>query len=80
MSGASSGTGLAGNRTHGTIRGRDTYGTTAVIAVEAATRLATGDTKSGVLAAAQAFDPAGFLDTLADHGLDWTIQETATVD
>ncbi|MGH8880693.1 MAG: saccharopine dehydrogenase family protein, partial [Stackebrandtia sp.] len=68
-----------GHHTRGTIRGRDTYGTTAVIAVEAAMRLATGDITAGVLTAAQAFDPVGFLDALSDHGLSWTIQETKTM-
>ncbi|MBF6132169.1 saccharopine dehydrogenase NADP-binding domain-containing protein [Nocardia otitidiscaviarum] len=62
-----------GQRTRGVIRGRDTYGTTAVAAVEAARRLAAGDTAAGVLAPAQAFDPADFLETLSDRDLTWTL-------
>lgn len=51
------------------MRGTDTYGSTAVIAVEAARRLAAGDAPAGVLAPAQAFDPAGFLGFLAGRGI-----------
>lgn len=68
-----------GQQTRGVIRGRDTYGTTAVVAVEAARRLAVGDTPAGVLTPAQAFDPAGFLESLSDHDLSWTIEATSTV-
>lgn len=68
-----------GLQTRGMIRGTDTYGTTAVVAVEAARRLATGNAAAGVLTPAQAFDPADFLATLSEHGLDWTIQTTSTV-
>lgn len=53
--------------------GTDTYGTTAVIAVEAARRLVTDGAVSGVLTPAQAYDPAGFLDFLAPHGISWAI-------
>ncbi|MBB5916666.1 short subunit dehydrogenase-like uncharacterized protein [Nocardia transvalensis] len=67
-----------GNHIRGIVRGTDTYGTTAVIAAEAATRLAAHDTAPGVLTAAQAFDPADFLRTLSDHDLHWTITEPAT--
>ncbi|WP_280494804.1 hypothetical protein [Nocardia asiatica] len=49
-----------GQQTRGVIRGRDTYGTTAVAAVEAARRLTAGDSAAGVRTPAQAFDPAGF--------------------
>ncbi|WP_328390317.1 saccharopine dehydrogenase family protein [Nocardia sp. NBC_00416] len=68
-----------GLRTRGVIRGRDTYGTTAVAAVEAARRLAAGNTAAGVLTPAQAFDPADFLETLSGRDLSWTIEATLTV-
>lgn len=61
-----------GLRCRGVVRG-DTYGTTATIAVEAARRLVARPPKPGVLAAAQAFDPADFLDFLGSHELRWTI-------
>lgn len=63
-----------GRKTRGVIRGRDTYGTTAVIAVEAARRLASGSSPTGVRAAAEVFDAVGFLDALTGHHLTWTIQ------
>jgi short subunit dehydrogenase-like uncharacterized protein len=58
----------------GVVEGRDPYGTTAVIAVEAARRLLTDGARAGVLAPAQAYDPAGLLDFLAPHGVRWTVQ------
>ena len=64
-----------GRVVRGTVQGADTYGITAVIAVEAARRLATDGARPGVLAPAQAFDPAGFLGFLAGHGLRWTIDQ-----
>ena len=63
-----------GLQTRGVVRGSDTYGTTAVVAVEAARRLAAGNAAAGVLTPAQAFDPADFLAMLSEHGLSWTIQ------
>ncbi|MGW5383313.1 saccharopine dehydrogenase NADP-binding domain-containing protein [Nocardia sp. NPDC003963] len=68
-----------GRRTRGIIRGRDTYGTTAVAAVEAARRLSAGHTAAGVRTPAQAFDPADFLEALSGHDLGWTIEATTTV-
>jgi short subunit dehydrogenase-like uncharacterized protein len=62
-----------GRSARGVARGPDTYGTTAVIAVESALRLADGDAPAGVLAPAQAFDAAGFLDILAPHGVRWSV-------
>jgi len=62
-----------GRSARGVVTGPDTYGTTAVIAVEAARRLATGSAEPGVLAPAQAFDPTDFLDFLAPHGIAWNI-------
>lgn len=65
--------GRDGRSARGVVTGPDTYGTTAVIAVEAARRLATGSAEPGVLAPAQAFDPTDFLDFLAPHGITWNI-------
>jgi short subunit dehydrogenase-like uncharacterized protein len=67
--------GTSGRRARGIVRGSDTYGTTAVIAVESARRLVTDSAGPGVLAPAQAYDPAGFLDCLAPYGIRWTIEE-----
>jgi short subunit dehydrogenase-like uncharacterized protein len=55
------------------VEGPDPYGTTAVIAVEAAVRLARDGAEPGVLAPAQAYDPATFLDALAPAGVRWTL-------
>src|SRR5262249_53739617 len=49
------------------------YGTTAVIAVEAAGRLVADSAKPGVLTPAQAYDPTSFLNLLAPHAITWTI-------
>lgn len=64
-----------GRRARGVVRGTDTYGTTAAIAVECACRLAAGTAKPGVLAPAQAFDAADLLDHLTARGLTWSIEE-----
>jgi NAD(P)-dependent dehydrogenase (short-subunit alcohol dehydrogenase family) len=46
-------------------RGRDIYGISSPLAVEAATRVVSGEvTSTGVVSAGQAFDAAGFLDAL----------------
>jgi short subunit dehydrogenase-like uncharacterized protein len=66
-------TGADERRIRGAVQGPDTYGTTAVIAVEAARRLGTDGAAAGVLTPAQAFDPAGFLAFLAPHGISWAI-------
>jgi hypothetical protein len=66
-------TGVDGHAVRGLLTGADTYGTTALIAVEAARRLTVDGAKAGVLAPAQAFNPVDFLDFLASHGLRWTI-------
>ncbi|HEY2671460.1 MAG TPA: saccharopine dehydrogenase NADP-binding domain-containing protein [Rugosimonospora sp.] len=66
-------TGADGQRARGAVRGPDTYGTTAVIAVEAARRLVTDSAKPGVLTPAQAYDPTSFLNFLAPHGISWAI-------
>lgn len=70
-------TGPGGEHLRGIVRGPDTYGTTAVIAVEAAHRLVAADAQHGVLAPAQAFDPASFLDFLGHHGITWAITDPA---
>jgi short subunit dehydrogenase-like uncharacterized protein len=59
------------------VRGCDTYGTTAVIAVEAARRVIADGARPGVLTPAQAYDPASFLDFLAGHGIRWSIDSPA---
>ncbi|ASR35733.1 saccharopine dehydrogenase [Prauserella marina] len=62
-----------GHVVRGLVQGTDTYGTTAIIAVEAARRLAAHGAEPGVLAPAQAYDAAGFLGFLTGHGLHWDI-------
>ncbi|WP_020673927.1 saccharopine dehydrogenase family protein [Amycolatopsis nigrescens] len=66
-----------GRTARGTVRGHDTYGSTAVIAVEAARRLVADGAEPGVLAPAQAYDPTSFLAFLAPHGISWTISVSA---
>ncbi len=66
--------GADGRRARGVVSGPDTYGATAVIAVESARQLATQDARPGVLAPAQAFDPAGFLDFLTRYQASWSIE------
>lgn len=66
-----------GQAIRGLVQGNDTYGTTAAIAVEAARRLAADGAKPGVLAPAQAFDAADFLEFLMLHGLRWSISVSA---
>ena len=56
------------------VKGHDLYGVTAAACAEAAQRLtAMGEPRSGALAPAEAFDPAGFLDALAGY-LTWRIE------
>ena len=62
----------------GIVQGHDTYGITAVIAVEAAPRLVADGAKPGVLAPAQAYDPISFLTFLTPHGIRWTITVSDT--
>jgi short subunit dehydrogenase-like uncharacterized protein len=57
----------------GYAEGTNTYRFTAIAAAEAAVRLATGGVQPGVLAPSQAFDPAGVLDSLAPHGVRWSV-------
>jgi short subunit dehydrogenase-like uncharacterized protein len=67
-------TGVDGRRARGVVSGPDTYGATALIAVESARQLAGQDARPGVLAPAQAFDPAGFLDFLTGYRTSWSIE------
>ncbi|HET6743220.1 MAG TPA: saccharopine dehydrogenase NADP-binding domain-containing protein [Kribbella sp.] len=59
----------------GVVEGVDTYGTTAVIAVEAARRLGAGGQRPGALAPSEAFEAADFLGRL---GLRWSIGKSVT--
>ncbi|MDT3400490.1 saccharopine dehydrogenase NADP-binding domain-containing protein [Streptomyces sp. B1866] len=68
-------TGRDGRRARGEVRGRDTYRTTALVAVEGAYRLVTRGAPAGVLAPAQAFDAVSFLDFLAGHGAVWSVAD-----
>lgn len=63
-----------GTRARGWVTGTDGYRHTAVIAVEAAHRLATGTAEAGALTPAQAFDPAAFLGYLTTEGVDWAVE------
>jgi short subunit dehydrogenase-like uncharacterized protein len=56
-------------RARGVVHGTDTYGTTAVTAVEAARRLVADGAAPGLLAPAQAFDAADFLAFLETRGV-----------
>lgn len=69
--------GTDGRRARGIVQGPDTYGTTAVIAVESARRLIADPAEPGVLAPAQAYHPTAFLDFLVPHGIQRTIEDTA---
>ncbi|GAB2653477.1 saccharopine dehydrogenase NADP-binding domain-containing protein [Nocardia goodfellowii] len=66
--------GTDGSRVRGVVSGQHSYRDSALMAVEAAVRLADGTAKPGALAAAEAFDPADFLDALAPHGITWRIE------
>jgi short subunit dehydrogenase-like uncharacterized protein len=56
------------------VEGHDLYGVTAAVCAEAAQRLSAMDEpRSGALAPAEAFDPAGFLDGLSSY-LTWRIE------
>lgn len=66
-------TGEDGETGRGIVQGSDTYGTTAIIAVEAARRLVADGARPGVLTPAQAYDPTSFFDFLAPHGVHWRV-------
>ncbi|MFI6868971.1 saccharopine dehydrogenase NADP-binding domain-containing protein [Nocardia sp. NPDC050406] len=55
------------------LTGPDAYRDTALMAVEAATRLTTTPTKPGALSPAEAFTPTDFLNSLTPHGITWQI-------
>ena len=61
----------------GAVRGPDTYGTTAVIAVEASRRLVTDGAEPGA-PTLQAHDPTSFLNFLGPHGINWAITASDT--
>ncbi|GGK58139.1 saccharopine dehydrogenase NADP-binding domain-containing protein [Nocardia camponoti] len=67
--------GTDGTAVRATLSGPDAYRDTAIMAVEAATRLAVGDLKPGALAPAEAFDPTEFLNSLAPHSITWQINQ-----
>ncbi|UGT44637.1 saccharopine dehydrogenase NADP-binding domain-containing protein [Nocardia yamanashiensis] len=66
--------GSDGTAVRGVLTGPDAYRDTAIMAVEAAVRLAGGGTEPGALAPAEAFEPAEFLNSLALLGITWTIE------
>ncbi|MQY23689.1 saccharopine dehydrogenase family protein [Nocardia macrotermitis] len=68
-------TGVNGESVSGWVTGPDAYGLTAVIAVETARRLVEVGAPAGVLAPAQAVDPADFLRYLASAGARWQVGE-----
>jgi short subunit dehydrogenase-like uncharacterized protein len=64
-----------GRRRRGIVRGRDVYGLTAASLAQAATICAgPGFERNGALAPAQAFEPAAFLDGLAEAGLSYEVE------
>ena len=69
-------TAVDGRRRRGVIEARDMYGTTAVIAVEAARRIVESP-RPGAWSPAEVLEPRSFLDALATHGLTWRVEEPA---
>ncbi|MFQ6330302.1 saccharopine dehydrogenase NADP-binding domain-containing protein [Nocardia sp. CWNU-33] len=67
--------GTNGDHVRGIVSGGHTYRDSALMAVEAAIRLAEGTSKPGALAAAEAFDATDFLDALTPFGITWRIEE-----
>ncbi|WP_454197213.1 saccharopine dehydrogenase NADP-binding domain-containing protein [Nocardia sp. Marseille-Q1738] len=67
----------SGGAARGYVEGTNTYRFTAIAAAEAAVRLATDGAESGVLAPSQAFDPSRILESLAPHGISWSVETTA---
>lgn len=65
--------GADGTAVRGVLTGPDAYRDTAIMAVEAATRLAAGDVAPGALAPAEAFEPTEFLNSLAVQDITWGI-------
>jgi short subunit dehydrogenase-like uncharacterized protein len=61
-----------GSSARAVVSGKDVYGLTAVILVQAARLLsAPGYDRSGALGPSAAFDPVAFLNFLGDHGVSW---------
>lgn len=72
-------TGVDGRRARGWVTGFDAYRSTAIVAVEAARRLAADGATAGTLSPAQAFDPSAFLDYLRTADITWHTEELAAV-
>ena len=67
-----------GGKRRGLVSGPDVYGLTAVTTAEGALRMAAESyDRSGALAPSQAYDPADFLDSLADFGVTREVAEPA---
>lgn len=66
---------IGGRYARGWVTGPDGYGLTAVIAAEAARRLAAEGAPTGTLSPAQAFDPADFLDFLTGAQVSWKVEQ-----
>ncbi len=66
--------GSDGRRARGLLQGRDIYGCTAVIAVEAVRRLLSQPVRPGVLAPSEAYGVADFLDFLVPYGFSWSVE------
>lgn len=72
--------GSDGGAVRAVLDGPDAYRDTAIMAVEAAVRLASGDIKTGALAPAEAFGPEEFLNALAPLGITWRIASATPAD
>ena len=68
---------VEGQARRAVLQGRDVYGTTGVIAVEAVRRLVEDGARSGALTPAEAFDGSDFLDFLRPYGVTWTVRDVA---
>ncbi len=66
--------GSEGRRARGVLHGRDIYGCTAVIAVEAVRRLLSQPVRSGVLAPSEAYGVTDFLNFLVPYGFSWNVE------
>lgn len=66
--------GRDGARAQAVVSGGDSYRDSALLTVEVAVRLAAGGAPAGALAPAEAFDAADFLDSLAPHGITWSVE------
>jgi short subunit dehydrogenase-like uncharacterized protein len=62
-----------GTTERGYVSGRDAYGSTAFIAVEAAIRLGGRNSPVGAVPPSLAFDPVEFLNALKPHGVTWQV-------